>query len=99
MRHDGSRRGSAMKVGIPAEVKPGERRVAAAPAAVRELVRAGVDVLIEAGAGAGSHISDDQFAAEGAAIVPDAASVWSDANMIVKVKEPQPEELLHIRSD
>jgi alanine dehydrogenase len=88
-----------MKVGVPAEVKPGERRVAVTPAAVRELVRAGVDVLIQAGAGVGSHISDDQFAAEGAAIVPDADSVWSNANIVVKVKEPQPEELQHLRSD
>jgi alanine dehydrogenase len=79
-------------VGIPREVKDGESRVAATPEGVRELTRAGHRVLVEAGAGTGSAIDDEQYAAAGAEILPDADTVFAAAEMIVKVKEPQPQE-------
>ena len=82
-----------MKVGVPTEIKVDEYRVALTPAGVRELVDAGHDVFVQEGAGLGSAISDDAYTAQGAAILPDAASVFGEAEMIVKVKEPQPVEV------
>jgi alanine dehydrogenase len=86
-----------MIVGVPKEVKPDEYRVAMVPAGVEELTRAGHTVLIESGAGAGSGIGDDLYAANGARIVPSAADVWRQAELIVKVKEPLPDEWPHMR--
>jgi alanine dehydrogenase len=80
-------------VGVPTEVKPDEYRVAITPAGVRELVDAGHRVLVQSGAGAGSAISDDAFAAQGATIVPDAGELFGGAQLILKVKEPQPQEV------
>src|SRR5436305_8323703 len=80
-----------MIVGVPKEVKTDEHRVAMTPAGVEELTRAGHRVLIQAGAGQGSGISDEQYAANGAETVATAADVWQ-ANLIVKVKEPLPDE-------
>ena len=77
-----------MKIGIPKEIKTNENRVALVPAGAESLVAAGHTVLIEAGAGAGSDFSDEQYLAAGACIVPDADTVWADADLIVKVKEP-----------
>jgi alanine dehydrogenase len=88
-----------MKVGVPAEIKPDEYRVALTPIGVRELTERDHEVLIEAGAGAGSAISDDDFAAQGARIVPAAADVWGEADLLLKVKEPQPSEVELLRSD
>jgi alanine dehydrogenase len=82
-----------MKVGIPAEIKSDEYRVAITPAGVREMVEHGHEVLIQAGAGQGSAIADEQFTDQGAEIAPDAATVFADAEMVLKVKEPQPEEV------
>ncbi len=82
-----------MRVGVPAEIKPDEYRVAITPAGVREIVEHGHEVLIEAGAGEGSAISDDDFEAQGARLVPDAATVFAEAEMVIKVKEPQPPEV------
>jgi len=84
-------------VGIPKEVKDNEYRVAATPEGVRELVRAGHHVAVQASAGDGSAIGDDQFAAAGAQILPDADAVFAAADMIVKVKEPQPQEYERFR--
>jgi alanine dehydrogenase len=84
-------------VGIPKEVKDSEYRVAATPEGVRELTRAGHRVLVEASAGRGSSISDEQFSAAGAEVLPDAEAVFAEAEMIVKVKEPQPEEYERFR--
>jgi alanine dehydrogenase len=84
-------------VGIPKEVKDNEYRVAATPEGVRELVRAGHRVAVQASAGEGSAIRDDQFAAAGAEILPDADAVFAAADMIVKVKEPQPQEYERFR--
>jgi alanine dehydrogenase len=85
-------------VGIPREVKDNEYRVAATPEGVRELTRAGHEVLVESGAGLGSALPDEQFAAAGARIVADANSVFAQADLIVKVKEPQPQEYERFRA-
>src|SRR5712692_5811111 len=81
-----------MIVGVPREIKTDEYRVAMIPVGVEELTRAGHRVLIQAGAGQGSGISDDQYAQHGAEIVANAADVWRGADLIVKVKEPLPVE-------
>jgi alanine dehydrogenase len=86
-----------VKVGIPKEIKDNEHRVAATPEGVRELVRAGHEVFVETSAGEGSAISDEDFAAAGAAMVLDAGSVFEQADLIVKVKEPQPSEVASLR--
>jgi alanine dehydrogenase len=82
-----------VRVGIPTEIKPDEYRVAITPAGVRELFSRGHEVSIQAGAGLGSAISDDQFEAQGASIVADAAGVFEWAELILKVKEPQASEV------
>jgi len=85
-------------VGIPKEVKDNESRVAATPEGVRELTRAGHDVVLESGAGVGSALLDDEFEAAGAKVLPDADAVFEAADMILKVKEPQPQEYERFRS-
>ena len=82
-----------MIVGVPREVKLDEYRVAMLPVGVEELTRRGHRVLIERGAGLGSGIPDDQYAIHGAEIVADAAAVFGEAALIVKVKEPQASEI------
>jgi alanine dehydrogenase len=77
-----------MLVGVPAEVKSHEYRVAITPAGVHEFTRHGHSVMVEGGAGLGSSIPDREFAAAGATIVSDAESVWDKAELILKVKEP-----------
>ncbi len=77
-----------MRLGIPSEVKDHEYRVGMIPAGVHTLVEAGHQVTIQAGAGLGSGISDEEYASVGAVIAPDAESVWGESQMIVKVKEP-----------
>jgi alanine dehydrogenase len=86
-----------MLVGVPKEIKTDEYRVAMIPVGVEELTRAGHTVLIQAGAGQGSGISDAQYLANGAEIVPTAEEIWRRADLIVKVKEPLPEEWPHLR--
>lgn len=85
-----------MKVGVPAEVKNNENRVALTPAGVDALVHRGHEVRVQSGAGLGSLISDDDFARAGATIVPTAADAWA-ADLVVKVKEPVPSEYDHLR--
>ncbi|MFO0851261.1 MAG: alanine dehydrogenase [Gemmataceae bacterium] len=87
-----------MIVGVPKEVKSDEYRVAMTPNGVEELTRLGHTVLIQAGAGVGSGIGDDQYAGCGAEIVGTAAEVWQRADLIVKVKEPMPDEWPHLRA-
>src|SRR6476661_4358663 len=89
---------TAMKVGIPREIKNHEYRVAITPAGVHELVRGGHQVLIEAGAGNGSSIPDEDFVTAGAKILPTADDVWGEGDMILKVKEPIAEEYHRMRS-
>jgi alanine dehydrogenase len=81
-----------MIVGVPKEVKPDEYRVAMLPVGAEELSHAGHTVLIEAGAGQGSGIADASYKAAGATIVSQAAEIWANAELVVKVKEPQPAE-------
>ena len=78
-----------MRVGVPAEIKPGEHRVGLTPTAVREYVAHGHTVIVEAGAGQGAGYADEAFRKAGATIVADADAVFAGAEMIVKVKEPQ----------
>jgi alanine dehydrogenase len=82
-----------MKVGVPTEIKPDEYRVALTPAGVRELAIGGHDVFVQSGAGEGSAIADADFEAQGARIVPDADALFEAAELILKVKEPQREEV------
>jgi len=84
-------------VGVPAEIKTDEYRVALTPSGVRELTDRGHDVLVQAGAGLGSAIADEAYVAQGARIVPDAGAVFDGAQLVVKVKEPQPGEVALLR--
>ena len=83
---------SRLVIGVPKEIKADEYRVAMIPVGVEELTRAGHRVLIQAGAGQGSGISDEQYHAYGAEIVAEEREIWKRADLIVKVKEPLPEE-------
>jgi alanine dehydrogenase len=86
-----------VRIGVPTEIKPDEYRVAITPAGVRELTTRGHEILIQAGAGEGSAMSDEQFAAQGAQIMPDAEAVFGQAELVLKVKEPQPVEVELLR--
>lgn len=88
-----------MKIGVPAEVKNNEYRVACTPSGVHELVRHGHQVLVEAGAGVGSSIPDADFQKAGAHLLTKADDVWSEAEMVLKVKEPVEEEYHRLRKD
>lgn len=81
-----------MIIGVPMEIKNNENRVAVTPGGTAILTNAGHQVLIEKGAGLGSGFSDEEYRNEGAEIVPQAAEVWARSEMIMKVKEPLPEE-------
>jgi alanine dehydrogenase len=85
-----------MKVGVPSEIKSDEYRVALTPAGVRELVVHDHAVVVQAGAGEGSGITDEDYVSQGAEILPDADAVFAEADMIVKVKEPQPAEVARL---
>jgi len=86
-----------MNIGIPKEIKAQEHRVSMIPGSIADLVKHGHRVFVEAGAGAGSSYSDDHYRAMGAEILPDADAVFSASEMIVKVKEPQPEEIARLQ--
>ncbi|HEY8508871.1 MAG TPA: NAD-binding protein, partial [Steroidobacteraceae bacterium] len=86
-----------MRIGVPREIKVHEYRVGLVPAGVRELTSAGHEVFIESGAGNGIGVSDLQYQSCGATIVPAAADVFAAADLIVKVKEPQPPECAMLR--
>src|SRR5690242_18971732 len=88
-----------MKVGVPKELKNHEYRVAITPAGVHELSRAGHQVSIEEDAGTGSAIPDSDFVAAGATMLPTADDVWSTGELVLKVKEPVPEEYHRMRKD
>jgi alanine dehydrogenase len=87
-----------MLAGVPREVKNHEYRVALTPAGVRELTTRGHEVLVERGAGAGAGLPDEEFVAAGARIGDDADEVWGAAGLVLKVKEPVPEEYHRLRS-
>ncbi|HEX8581419.1 MAG TPA: alanine dehydrogenase, partial [Acidimicrobiales bacterium] len=87
----------ALTVGVPREVKESENRVAITPDGVRELSQHGVEILLEAGAGVNSAIDDADFAGAGAEIVASVDELWERAELVCKVKEPQPEEYPRMR--
>ncbi|HNM13038.1 MAG TPA: alanine dehydrogenase [Mycobacterium sp.] len=86
-----------MRVGIPTEIKNNEYRVAITPAGVSELVRRGHEVVVQAGAGEGSAIHDDDFKAAGAQIIEGPDKVWAEADLLLKVKEPIEPEYSRMR--
>jgi alanine dehydrogenase len=86
-----------VKVGVPTEVKNHEYRVAMTPIGVHELVAHGHEVFVQKGAGLGSQVPDEEYAAAGARILDDADDVWGTADMVVKVKEPIAEEYHRLR--
>ena len=87
-----------MRIGVPREIKVHEYRVGLVPAAVHELVTAGHTVVVESGAGAGVGCADEDYRAAGASIAPSAEAVFAGAELIVKVKEPQPQECARLKS-
>ncbi len=87
-----------MLVGTPTEIKNAEKRVGLTPASVRELVAHGHDVLVQEGAGVGIGATDEDYVAAGAALAATAAEIFEKADMVVKVKEPQPVERAMLRS-
>ena len=84
-------------IGVPKEIFAGERRVATVPEVVPKLAKLGFEVIVESGAGEAASIGDDAFAAAGARIVPDAAAVWSGADIIFKVRAPAHDEVRRMR--
>ena len=86
-------------VGVPAEIKPDEGRVAITPDGVRELTVRGVTVLVQSGAGVGASLPDEDFAQAGAEIVADASQLWERSEVICKVKEPLESEFNYLRED
>ena len=88
-----------MIIGIPKEIKNHENRVSMIPFAVEELVKSGHTLLVENNAGSGSGFSNENYIAAGANLIPTSAEVFQSADMIVKVKEPQPIELEMIKKD
>jgi len=87
----------SVKIGVPKEIKTQEFRVGLTPAGVRELVGLGHQVRVERGAAAGIGITDDAYRGAGAAVVDTAEEVFAEADLIVKVKEPQPQEIARLR--
>src|SRR5579863_8237490 len=88
-----------MLIGVPKEVKVEEHRVGLVPGSVRELVHHGHKVVVESGAGAGIGFDDDAYENAGAEVLARAVDVFAAAELIVKVKEPQPEEIRALRED
>ncbi|QBI53715.1 alanine dehydrogenase [Streptomonospora litoralis] len=86
-----------MRVGVPSEIKNHEYRVAITPAGVHELVTRGHSVAVQSGAGRGSSISDEEFTSAGARVLGSADDVWAEAELVLKVKEPVPEEYHRMR--
>jgi alanine dehydrogenase len=86
-----------MKIGVPKEIKTNENRIALVPAGAEAMVAAGHSVMVEKGAGEGSGFPDSLYVEAGATIGPDAAAVWREADMIMKVKEPIAVEWPHIK--
>lgn len=88
-----------MLIGVPKEIKNHEYRVGMVPASVRELITHGHKVMVQSGAGIGINVSDEDYEAAGAMLIPDAREIFHSAGMIVKVKEPQPEECLMLQEN
>ncbi|MBB34105.1 MAG: alanine dehydrogenase [Hirschia sp.] len=86
-----------MKIGVPKEIKTEEYRVGLTPESVAELTRSGHELFVEVDAGEGSGMTDAEYLKAGATILPDADAVFAECEMIIKVKEPQPEEIARLR--
>src|SRR5258707_3574578 len=86
-----------MIIGVPKEVKDHESRVGLVPSGAISLVEAGHKVLVQSGAGLGSSLTDEEYVEAGATIVASAAEVWAKADLVIKVKEPQPSEYAFLR--
>jgi NAD(P) transhydrogenase subunit alpha len=87
-----------MRIAVPRETAPSERRVALAPDAVAKLTKAGIEVIVECGAGAAASYSDEAYACAGAMIAPDAATVYAGADLVAKVQPPSDDEIARMRS-
>lgn len=87
-----------MLIGVPTEIKSNESRVAITPAGVHEIVGRGHEVLIQRGAGIASSFTDESYEAAGARLADDAATVWHDAELLMKVKEPVADEYAHLHA-
>jgi hypothetical protein len=94
---EGYQQGAEMRIGVPKEVKAHEYRVGLVPGSVRELVHKGQEVVVETGAGDGIGLTDEAYRSAGASVASSAGEVFGSADMIVKVKEPQPEEVRLLR--
>jgi alanine dehydrogenase len=92
-------RKAAMRIAVPREIKNHEYRVALTPGGVHELVGRGHEVFVEASAGAGSAIADEDYLAAGAKLLPNADDVWAEGDLVLKVKEPIAEEYPRLRRD
>lgn len=88
-----------MRIGVPAETKAAEHRVAITPAGVRELTLSGHEVRVQSGAGLGSSLDDAEYARAGATVVAGAEAAWGETDLVLKVKEPLPEEYRFLRRD
>src|SRR5690554_537268 len=86
-----------MLIGVPKEIYPGETRVAVIPAGIQFLTNAGFEIVVQAGAGDGAHISDDEYRNAGASIAPDAASLYDQADLVLKVRQPVGDEINLLR--
>jgi len=87
----------AKKIGVPREVASGECRVAATPETALKLQKLGFEILIEAGAGAAANCTDEAYRAAGCTVVKDAATLWSNSDIIIKVRAPQDSEIGHLK--
>jgi NAD(P) transhydrogenase subunit alpha len=88
-----------MKIGTPKEILPGERRVALTPDSAQRLQKLGYEVLVESGAGLEASISDEAYAEAGVTVLPDAEALWTQADVVTKVRPPAPEEVARARAD
>jgi len=88
-----------MRISVPTEIKNNEYRIALTPAGVHDLAAAGHEVFVQSGAGAGSSMTDAEYADAGATLLDDAAEVWARAELLLKVKEPIASEYVHFRDD
>src|SRR5688500_4105704 len=85
-----------MKVGIPKESRPGERRVAGTPETVTRLKKLGFEVLVESHAGEGASFSDDDYQAAGATVIENPRELWSEADILLKVQPPDQHPALDV---
>ena len=78
----------SLRIGIPREVFPGEKRVATVPEVVAKLIKLGFSVAVESGAGDAANFADDTYRAAGAEVLPDAAALWAGSDIVFKVRPP-----------